>query len=149
MKVVLLSDVPGLGQLGQVKEVAGGYGRNYLLPRKLAEMATTAALAKAEQLKAKEARLKAKAEADLRELGELLEGLNITLRAKAGAEGKLFGSVSAADIAEELSKQAGHEIDKRRVALEDTIRQVGTHPVTVRLSPEVTPTINVVVEPEE
>lgn len=149
MKVVLLSDVPGLGQLGQVKEVAGGYGRNYLLPRKLAEMATTAALAKAEQLKAKEARLKAKAETDMRELGELLEGLNITLRAKAGAEGKLFGSVSAADIAEELSKQAGHEIDKRRVALEDSIRQVGTHPVTVRLSPEVTPTINVVVEPEE
>ncbi|MBI2917578.1 MAG: 50S ribosomal protein L9 [Chloroflexi bacterium] len=149
MKIVLLQDVPGLGQLGQVKEVADGYGRNYLLPRGLAEMATAAALAKAEQLKAKEARLKAKADAELKELGELLEGLKIRLRAKAGAEGKLFGSVGAADIAAELSKQAGHEIDRRRVALEDPIKQVGIHPVTVRLSPEVTPTINVVVEPEE
>ncbi len=149
MKVVLLKEVPGLGEMGQVKEVADGYGRNYLVPKRLAELATPASLAKVEQLKAKEARLRAKVEADLKELGQLLEGMEIKLKAKAGAEGKLFGSVSSADIAEELTRQAGQEIDKRRVVLEDPLRHVGTYPVTVRLGPEVTPTINVVVEPEE
>lgn len=149
MKVVLLKDVPGLGQVGLVKEVADGYGRNYLLPRKLAEVATPAALAKVEQFKAKEARLRAKAEASLRELGQLLEGLRITIKAKAGAEGKLYGSVSSADIAAEITRDSGHEIERRQVLLDEPIRQLGAYPVTVRLAADVTPTITVVVQAEE
>ncbi|MBI2865753.1 MAG: 50S ribosomal protein L9 [Chloroflexi bacterium] len=148
MKIVLLQDVPGLGQAGQVKEVADGYGRNYLLPRRLAELATAAALSQVEQLKAKAVRARARVEADLRELGQLLEGMEVTIRARAGAEGKLFGSVTSAQIAEELSRQMGRPIDRHQVLLEDPLRQLGSHPVQVRLGADVTPTITVAVEAE-
>jgi len=149
MKVVFLKDVPGTAQAGQVKEVADGYGRNYLLPRKLAEPATPAALARVEHIKAKAARLKAKAEAQLRELGERLEGVEVTVRAKAGPQGRLYGSVTSADIAEALTQQVGWEIDRHWVALEEPLRQLGSFPVTLRLSGEVAPTVTVVVAAEE
>jgi len=147
MKVILLQEVPGLGQAGDVKEVADGYARNYLIPRGLAVKAEKGTVRHAESLKRAHAVRTSAQKGDFEALAARIIQTPVVVTARAGEEGKLFGSVTAADIAEALSSQAGVPIDRRDVHLDEPIRSIGTHEVTVHLHPEVDPVITVDVQP--
>lgn len=149
MRVVLLQDVPRLGGAGEVKDVASGYARNFLIPRKLAELATPAVLKRVEAIRGAEERRHALLDAEITTLAETLDGLEITLKARVGATERLYGAVTSGDIAEEIQRVTGQEIDKRKIELEEPIRQVGEYEVRVRLPRELAPTIKVVVEEEK
>ena len=132
MKVVLTQDVKGLGKKGEMVNASDGYCRNYLLPRKLAVEANSQAIS---ELKNREASQKHKIEteiAEAKEIAKALEGKTMKLSAKAGANGKLFGSVTAKDVAEVISKQLDIEIDKKKVSVED-IKSFGVYPVEVKV----------------
>lgn len=148
MKVVLLKDVPGLGGQGSVKDVADGYARNFLIPRGMAVAATKANLANLEQRLRTERERQAKQLKQAEELATKLEGLEITLRAKAGSQGRLFGAITAPDIARELSRVAGVEIDRHRIDLEGPLKLVGRYDVKVRIPPQHQARVTVIVEPE-
>ena len=149
MKVVLVQDVPRLGRVGEVREVADGYGRNFLLPRKLALPATPSALKQAEVLLQKEVKGKERLAVELSELAQQLEGFSITFKEKVVAEGRLYGSVREVQIAQELSRLTGFEIGKGSVELEEPIQQLGSYEVTVRLAKDLTPRIKIIVEEEK
>jgi large subunit ribosomal protein L9 len=146
MKVIFLQDVPQLAQAGQVKEVADGYARNYLIPRKLAALAQPKAVS---QIEIKARKMEAHLTAELQELAGQLEGKEVSLRAKAGAKEKLYGSITSADIAAELKNVTGLEIDKRKIGLEEPIRQLGNYEVVIKLGKDIAPTIRVTVTEEE
>ena len=132
MKVVLTQDVKGLGKKGEMVSASDGYCRNYLLPRKLAVEANSQAIS---ELKNRESSQKHKIEteiAEAKEIAKKLEGKTLKLSAKVGANGKLFGSVTAKDVADVISKQLGIEIDKKKVAVED-IKSFGVYPVEVKI----------------
>ncbi len=148
MKVVFLEDVPDVAEVGDIKEVADGYGRNFLIPRKLAVLVDSQAANIVESRLRKKARQMAQIEAEMKELAGQIEGKGIVLKAKAGAKEKLYGSVTNADIAEGLEKSYGVTVDKRKIELAEPIREVGTHEVTIRLTKDVTPTVKVTVEEE-
>jgi large subunit ribosomal protein L9 len=149
VKVIFIEDVPNVARVGQTRVVADGYARNFLLPRKLAVIANSqAALAIESQLK-KKIKQRELEEAEMATLAEKIEGVEITLRAKVGEGDKLYGSVTGADIAGELSQTAGHEIDKRKIELAEPIRQVGSHDVTVRFAHDITAVIKVNVISDE
>jgi large subunit ribosomal protein L9 len=139
VKLILTADVPNLGAPGDVVEVKDGYGRNYLLPRKMAIVATRGA---EKQVAAIQRAQKARQIRDLghaREVASQLGGLTVTVTAKAaGDSGRLFGSVTASDVADAVRAAGGPALDRRSVDLPGQIKTVGTHPVTVRLHPEVT-----------
>jgi large subunit ribosomal protein L9 len=149
MKVVFIQDVQGLAQIGEVKEVANGYGRNYLLPKKLALLATPGAMRQAEVQRKVESARQSRIDAEMTELAKRLEGTGITIKVKAGAEGKLFGSVNSADIAQGLLQVANVEVDRRKIDLEEPIKQVGNYEVVVRLTKTVATRIKVTVEQEQ
>ena len=147
MKVILQKTVERLGDPGDVADVADGYARNYLFPRGLAIRAEKGAVRHAESLKrAHEARTKAQ-KGEFEALAAQLIRTPVVVTARVGEEGKLFGSVTAADIAEALSSQAGVPIDRRDVHLDEPIRSVGAHEVRVHLHPEVDPVVTVDVQP--
>ncbi|HLG91420.1 MAG TPA: 50S ribosomal protein L9 [Acidimicrobiales bacterium] len=141
--MVLRSDVSGLGSKGDVVEVADGYARNYLLPRKQALAATEGMLAQAEAMRRarqlKEARDREGAEA----LAERLAGAVVSVPARAGSEGRLFGSVTVSDLVAAVKETMGVELDRRRVELDEPIRSLGRHEVPVKLHPEVTARLQV------
>ncbi len=145
MKVYFLQDVPGVARAGEIKEVAEGYARNYLIPRRLAVVATEAVIEQVRARQAAEARRAAREAEELRELAARLEGLTVTLQARAGKEGRLYGSVTAADIAAAISAQVGRPIDRRRVELAEPIRKTGEYRVVVRLGRDLAPRVNVAV----
>jgi large subunit ribosomal protein L9 len=149
MNVILLDHIEGLGTVGQTVKVKPGYARNYLLPRKLACQATEKNLNFYRTLiEAKQKKL-AKAKASAQRLAEKLSAVTITFVRKArGDEAKLFGSVTPADIAGGLEAQ-GFEIDRKRIALSEPIKKLGEYKAVVRVHPEVTATITVIVNPEE
>lgn len=149
MRVVLLQEVPRLGKVGEVKDVASGYARNFLLPRGLAEFATPAAMKRVEEIREAEEKRQALLEAEMVSLAQTLEGVEITLKAKVGAQERLYGAVTSGDIAEELKRVTGQDIDKRKIELEEPIRQLGEYEVLVRLSTESAPKIKVVVTEEK
>jgi len=149
MKVVLLQDVARLGQAGEVKEVADGYARNFLLPKGLAEFASPSLLKRAEERRQAEARRQRLADAELAGLAQSLEGMVVSLKAKVGAQGRLYGAITAGDIADELHRVTGQDIDKKKIELEEPIHQLGEYEVVVRLSRELAPKIRVVVEEEK
>lgn len=149
MKVILKEDVKNLGSMGTVVNVANGYGRNYLIPRNLAVEANPKNLKRFEHEKniilEKAKKIKNKQEA----LANTISQISLTIEANAGEDGKLFGSVTSKDIAEEVAKQ-GIEIDKRKVVLpEETIKRIGTYTIQVKLHPEVTANIQLEVRPVE
>ncbi|UCF87637.1 MAG: 50S ribosomal protein L9 [Nitrospiraceae bacterium] len=149
MKVILKEDVKNLGSMGTVVNVANGYGRNYLIPRNLAVEANPKNLKRFEHEKniilEKTKKIKNKQEA----LANNISQISLTIEANAGEDGKLFGSVTSKDIAEEVAKQ-GIEIDKRKVVLpEETIKRIGTYTIQVKLHPEVTANIQLEVRPVE
>ena len=145
MKVILQQDVKGQGKKGQMIEVAEGYARNFLLPRKLAVPATADAMntmkLQEKARKAEEARQKAEAEA----VAEKLKGAVVKLTAKAGANGKLFGAVTAKEIAEGLMSQYGIELNKQKIVVEEPIKSFGTYELKAKLGFEITGTVYVVV----
>jgi large subunit ribosomal protein L9 len=149
MKIILQKTVERLGDPGDVADVADGYARNFLIPRGLAIRAEKGAVRHAESLKrAHEARTKVQ-KGEYEALAARLIQTPVVVVARAGEEGRLFGSVTAADVAEALTAQAGVAVDRRGVHLAEPIRSLGTHEVTVHLHPEVDPVITVEVRPQE
>jgi large subunit ribosomal protein L9 len=148
MKVILKSSVDHLGRAGEVKDVALGYARNFLLPRKLAEPATESALKYWEKGKAKRAALVGEEIKLAKELAEKLTGVNLTFTMPASEEGKLFGSVGKTDVIKSL-KAAGFEVPKNSVRLENAIKTTGEHEVEFRLQPEVSAKVKVTVSARE
>ncbi len=145
MKVIFLEDVPNVAQAGEVKEVASGYGRNFLIPRGLAVLAEPQAIKLAEVQRRVKARERAESEVEIKELARELEGREITIEARVGAKNHLYGSITNADIAAELKSSARLVVDKRKIELAEPIRQLGSYEVSVRLSKNVIPQIRVTV----
>ena len=148
MKVVFLEDVPNVAKAGDIKEVADGYSRNYLIPRKLAVPATSSELKKVEVLRAAGARREAKSEKEAEAFANVLKDITVVIRMRAGTKDKLYGSVTSADIAKEIKKLTKQDVDKRKIELPEPIRELGIYEVSVKLSKDVTATVNVVVEQE-
>jgi len=149
MKIVLLEDVANVGRAGEVKEVADGYGRNFLLPKKLALLATHSALKAAEVQLQKEKEKQQHFDAEITKLAQQIEGLLITFKERVSSEDRLYGSVRDSDIARELSQLTGLDIAKEKIELEEPIRQLGEYEVAVRLSEDLAPKIKVDVTKEE
>jgi len=148
MEVILRSDIEKLGARGQIVRVADGYARNYLLPRRLAVAANEANRKIVEQERHAALRREAKEVADARDLAKLVSGVSVTIAAKAGEQDQLFGSVTSKDIAESLARQ-NYTIDRRKIVLDDAIRQLGDFKVPVKLHRDVTVEIDVHVVKEE
>ncbi len=149
MRVIFLQDVLNVAKAGEVKEVADGYGRNYLIPRNLALLARPGATKQAElELKIK-GRLQAEDEAKLAEVAQQLQGVEVTLKARAGAKERIYGSITAADIADALQNNTGLTVDKRKIELDGPIRQLGSCDVDIRLSKDIIAKIKVTVTEEE
>jgi large subunit ribosomal protein L9 len=149
MKVILTQDVPNLGHSGQVKVVNDGYARNFLLPKGLALLATPGNIKQVETRKKVKEQRGTRRKTQAQELADRLSELTLTFKARVGESDKLYGSITAADIAEQIQARTGQEIDKRRIDLEHSIRALGTHEVAIKLAPEVIARIKVVVEREE
>ena len=145
MRVVFLQDVPHVAQAGEIKEVADGYGRNFLIPKKLAALARPQVTS---QIETRD-KTKTKLNAELIELANQLEGKEVSLKAKAGAKDRLYGSITSADIAAGLNSATGLVIDKRKIELAEPIRQLGSYEVSIRLAKDIVPKIRVSVTEEE
>ena len=147
MEVILKEDVAKLGNRGDVVKVAEGYGRNYLLPKKLAIEATQANKAVIEQMKAAAVRKSAKDKADAEALSKQFEGVSVSFARKVGEKDHLFGSVTSSDIASELTKQ-GFNVDRRKIHLDDPLKTLGEFHVPVKLHRDVTAHVKVVINKE-
>jgi large subunit ribosomal protein L9 len=147
MEVILLQDVEKLGTRGQVVKVADGYGRNHLLPKKIALAATPQNKKWVGQQRVRFLKMEAKEKADAEELAKIMEGISVTVKRKSGEQGTLFGSVTAMDVAEGLAAQ-GYNIDKRRIQLETPLKLLGEYDVAVKLHRDVMQTVKVKVESE-
>ena len=149
MQVLLLQNVPGIGNAGEVKKVADGYARNYLFPRKLAVAATDGAVRQAQAIKQAVVRREAKTRAEAQELAKIIEQVTLTFHAKAGEGDRLFGSITSADIVEALAREKGITVDKRKIDLDSPLKELGTHQVAIKLHPEVSAKVAVVVEKDQ
>ena len=143
MKLILTQEVTGLGAPGDVVEVAGGYGRNYLVPRGLAMRWTRGAEKQIELIKRARSAREIRGLDDAKDAASRLASLQVRLETRAGGGGRLFGSVSPADIAAAVKAAGGPELDRRRIEIKNPIKTVGAHQVSVRLHPEVTATLDV------
>ncbi len=147
MQIILQEDVDKLGTRGQVVEVAEGYARNFLLPRKLAIAATPGNLKRLEKIRSVLDKRTATEREGAQKQADVLAAASVTLARKAGENDQLFGSVTAADIAESLAAQ-GYQVDKRKIELREPIKLIGEYQVTAKLHHDVTATIKVVVQRE-
>ena len=145
MKVIFLQDVPNVARAGQIKEVANGYGRNYLIPRRLAVLARSEVINTISKKLEITAQSQAQTEAELLELASHLNDREVVLEARAGVKDRLYGSITAADIAAELENVTGFAIDKRKIVLDEPIRQVGSYDIAIRLAKDIVPQIRVTV----
>lgn len=148
MKVILLQDVKSLGKKGDIVETAEGYGRNYLLPRKLAKEANAANVNQAKADKATAAHRAAQAKDEAVVLGAQVEKVVVTIKMRLGENGKMFGSVTSKDVAEALIKQTGLNIDRRKIELKNTVKSLGEYTAVAKLHPDVTAQFKVMVEAE-
>ncbi len=149
MKVVFFEDVEGTAQVGEVKEVKNGFARNFLLPRGTAGAATKDNLQRANSLAQKEARRQEKIDGEARGVSTKLDGYTVTIEARVGETGRLFGSITNRDIAEALTAKAGVEVDPHTVLLPEPIRDIGPRPVTIKFTRNVTAEVTVDVVPDE
>jgi large subunit ribosomal protein L9 len=147
MEVILLENIDSLGMRGQIVKVADGYGRNYLLPKKMAVAATHQNRKWVEQQRVRFLKIEAKEKGDAEDLAKLMAGVSVSFTRKAGEHGTLFGSVTAMDVAEALAHQ-GYHIDRRKIQLPAPLKVVGEYDVPVKLHREVTAAIKVKVEGE-
>ena len=149
MKVLLVQSVEKLGSAGEVKEVSGGYGRNYLIPKGLAVLASRGQVKQAEE---RIAAIRKREQANRREVEALaakIAGQTLRFTVRAGELDRLYGSVTSAEIAERLGKQIGVEVDRRKIDLDEPIKRIGIYPIKIRLASDIEPLITVVVEGEE
>jgi large subunit ribosomal protein L9 len=149
MKVVLLEDLPGRGRAGEIREVNKGYAKNFLLPRGLALVATPAVIKQVESRSEKEKLEESIDREKMVELAQQIEGMEVRLKARMGAGERLFGSVTAADVAEELGQSIGTVVDKKKIDIEKPFRRAGTYEVVVKLASDIRPKITVVIEEEK
>jgi len=145
MKVLLKHDVSKLGKAGQVKTVANGYARNFLIPQGLAVLATPGAMKQSDALAKAEQLHQAQLASDASALAEVLKQTALTFTVRAGEGGKLYGSITSQQIADELKAKAGLEVDKRKIELREPIRSLGVHKVAVHLASELVPEVTVTV----
>jgi large subunit ribosomal protein L9 len=148
MKVILLQEVPHLGKPGDVKTVADGYARNFLLPRQMVEPATPAALATLHERVANEQRRQEKIRAELTALTERLNEVTLTFKVRVGGQNRLYGSVTTQNIAEALRETQGIIVDRRTIGLRDALRALGTFKVPVRLGQGFEPQLTIVLQGE-
>ena len=149
MKVLLTKDVEKLGHAGDIKEVSGGYGRNYLLPQGFAVLATRGQVKQAEERAAAQNKRSQAARKDAEALAARINGQTLRFTARVGELDRLYGSVTNSDIADKIKETLGIEVDRRKIDLEDPIKRIGIYPVSINLVSGVTPIVNVVVEGEE
>ena len=147
MRVLLLKDVYKLGHAGDVKKVADGYGRNYLIPHGFAVLATASALKQAETLRQNAAIVRAKLNAEMQGVADKLKSITLTFAAKAGETGKLYGSITTAQVAAKIKEVSGLEIDRRNVG-HQPLRELGEFQVPVRLTTDLIPTVKVIIHRE-
>lgn len=147
MKVLLLKDVYKLGRAGEVKRVADGYGRNFLLPQGLAVLATPGALKQAEHIRTQANVQRAVINKEMSGIAEKLQGITLVFPARASETGKLYGSITTQNIAEALSRKTGIELNRRQIEGQP-LRKLGEHTIEVRLTVDLIPTINVIVHRE-
>jgi len=145
LKVMLTKDVANIGLAGDVKEVADGYGRNFLIPRKMAVLAGKGAEAEARRLREATARREAKERDEARDLAELIDNKTVVVRLKVGAEDKVFGAITNDDVATALRLQHQVDVDRRKIDIKDPLKQLGEHQVPLRLHREVTAHINLII----
>lgn len=138
MKVILLADVKGTGKKNEVAEVSEGYARNFLFPRKLAAEATAAQLNSIRLKQDAQAHRKQQEKEDAQALAQKMEGKRVKITARVGKDGRLFGSITAKEIAQAMQQQLGMEVDRRKVELSEPIRALGSVQVLVRYYPEIT-----------
>jgi large subunit ribosomal protein L9 len=148
MQIILQEDVEKLGNRGEVVEVAEGYARNFLLPRKLALEASAGNMKRLEKMRAAFAKKEAVEKGDAQKLADMLTGVSLALTRKSGENDQLFGSVTNADISEALAAQ-GYTIDKRKITLADPIKTIGEFEIPVKLHREVAATVKLTVKKEE
>ena len=148
MEVLFLKDVAGVATAGQVKKVNDGYARNFLLPHKFAVVASQGAIKQADSIKQAAARREAKTLGEAQELAKQLGQVKLTFRAKAGEGDRLFGSITSADIADALAREKHIMSDKRKIEMENPIKELGERPVSIKIHPEVTGQVIVLVERE-
>ena len=148
MKVVLLMDVKGHGKKGDVVEASDGYARNFLIPKKMAEVATADVLNNIKGKNEAAAYHKQQEIEKAKETAKSLDGAKVMLKGKAGDSGKLFGKITNQDVADAIKYQLHHVIDKRKVVLPDGIKTTGETSVVLKIYPEISATIKVVVDPE-
>lgn len=148
MKVLLLKDVKGVGKAGEIKDVADGHGRNYLIPRGFAVVATPDAMKRADEIRQVAKKREEKDLDQAHKLAKEIENIELVLKAKVGEQHRLYGSITSADVAEALSKKVGQEIDKRKVEMEEPLKHTGSFEVPVRLGHELVAKVKVLVEAE-
>jgi large subunit ribosomal protein L9 len=149
MKLIFLRDVPNVAGAGEIKEVADGYGRNFLIPQKLAMRATPLAIKTMETQRRSIEHSQAQTEAEMKELAHQLEEKEIILKARSGASDRLFGSITSADIVSELQNTIGLVLDKKKLELPEPIRHLGSYQIVIKLAKDISPTIKVTIEKEE
>jgi large subunit ribosomal protein L9 len=147
VRVILKAEVSGLGRTGEIKDVADGYARNYLLPKGLAIEATGGELKLLAQERQSEKTKKDRAHQDAEDLAKRLGEVTLVFKLKAGEQGKTFGSVTAKEVADALKKEAKAEIDKTKIVLHEPLRSLGVHKVEVRLLSDVRANVTVAIEP--
>jgi large subunit ribosomal protein L9 len=148
MKLLLKEDVENLGLAGEVCEVANGYGRNYLIPQGYAVKATPGVMNQAEIWRKKAEARRAEQRAEYESLAARIEEVTLTYEARAGSTGKLYGSITTAQVADDLNEALGTELDRRKIGVEP-LRSLGEHKVIVRLSAEFQPNVTVIINSEE
>lgn len=149
MNVILTQNVPKLGQVGDLCKVADGYGRNYLLPQGLAVLATPGSTKQIDDLKRTEEKRQNRIRGEMEALAKRIEALDIRFEAKVGETGRLYGSITASDIAGAIEEQLELEIDRRKIVLDETLRTLGAHEVPIHLMPGVVAHATVHVEGDE
>ncbi|MDX6645253.1 MAG: large subunit ribosomal protein [Baekduia sp.] len=147
MQAILLQDVDGLGSAGSVVSVSRGYMRNFLQPRRLAELATPALIAEVQRREERRKAAESRAVEQAKELAALLGRTILTLKAKAGDDGRLFGSITAGDVADAILQARGVEVDRRKITVEPPIRAVGTYTVPIELGPDLMAEVKTIVSP--
>lgn len=144
MKILFIEDVPGTAYAGDIKDVKSGFARNYLLPRKLAVLATADQMNRVNRLRSAASNRRDATEAEMKTISDSLEGVVITIEARSGRNNRLYGSITNAAVAEELGKLTGREIDRRKIIM-DPIRQLGTYQIPIKLHQGVEPMVTVAV----
>jgi large subunit ribosomal protein L9 len=145
LKVMLIKDIQNVGVAGDVKEVADGYGRNYLIPRRMAVLAGRGAEAEARRLREATAKREAKERDVAQELADLIDNKTVVVRLKVGSEDKVFGAITNEDIATALRLQHQVDVDRRKIDTKDPLKQLGEHKIPLRLHRDVTAHINLII----